>query len=616
MKKKIALVLVLCLLLSWIPISTIGVHAATEITDPESVSGSDYSDAYAAKLDNIFQGTVSLFSDTDSKFPLGSSLPGTYTVAGTISGSQCYIYAQAVYYYLFGDIPYHGEGIGNYWNHSDTVLTNVSEVSYDQFQNAGVAFGAYVRTTGNRDGSYNGQYGHSLIILTYDKDHIIYLDCNAAGDRVIRVWITSWDEFNENLLTQKGRKISHVVQAEGAELKDPVIAPGGAPTTAELSIDKADLSIGEAFTLTLSSDASCDYYLSIVDADSGEIMVEENVSGTYTNAFSKAGHYIARMTASNAAGSLESNAVDFWVFGALPTVASLTASKKELEQGETVTLSVSTDGDYAKITVALFLYNDNYNGLEVCNGVVPNSFSYTPTEIGIYAGYVTVGTHEGSVESNWVVFYVGSYTVQYDANGGTGAPAAQTKYYGKIITLYTTEPVREGFVFLGWAKKADATVPNYQPGDEFAENANVTLYAVWQQNCADGHNYGSWILEKKPTCTEPGIIYRVCDCGQRETLEVPAAGHRFENGTCTACGEADPNQVTMKGDLDLDGNVDAEDLTLLARHVAGIELLADTTALANADVNGDGSIDANDLTVHARFVAGIITDWEVSALTP
>ena len=70
-----------------------------------------------------------------------------------------------------------------------------------------------------------------------------------------------------------------------------------------------------------------------------------------------------------------------------------------------------------------------------------------------------------------------------------------------------------------------------------------------------------------------------------------------------------PQDDVLLGDLDLDGDVDAEDLTILARHVAGIEILTDTTALANADVNGDGSIDANDLTMHARYVAGIITAW-------
>ena len=67
----------------------------------------------------------------------------------------------------------------------------------------------------------------------------------------------------------------------------------------------------------------------------------------------------------------------------------------------------------------------------------------------------------------------------------------------------------------------------------------------------------------------------------------------------------------LKGDLDLDGDVDAEDLTILARHVAGIEELTDETALANADVDGNGEINAEDLTMHARFVAGIVTDWEM-----
>ena len=65
----------------------------------------------------------------------------------------------------------------------------------------------------------------------------------------------------------------------------------------------------------------------------------------------------------------------------------------------------------------------------------------------------------------------------------------------------------------------------------------------------------------------------------------------------------------MKGDLDLDGDVDAADLTLLARHLGRIELLTDSTALDNADVNSDGAIDSYDLTKHARYIGKIITDW-------
>ena len=62
------------------------------------------------------------------------------------------------------------------------------------------------------------------------------------------------------------------------------------------------------------------------------------------------------------------------------------------------------------------------------------------------------------------------------------------------------------------------------------------------------------------------------------------------------------------GDLDLDDDVDADDLTLLASHVAKIDSLTGE-ALLNADVDFDGDVDADDMTQHARYVAKIIADW-------
>lgn len=76
--------------------------------------------------------------------------------------------------------------------------------------------------------------------------------------------------------------------------------------------------------------------------------------------------------------------------------------------------------------------------------------------------------------------YTTKYTIAYSANGGSGAPASQTKTYGTALTLSTTVPTRAGYNFLGWATSSTATTAQYQPGGSYTANAAATLYAVWQ----------------------------------------------------------------------------------------------------------------------------------------
>lgn len=73
------------------------------------------------------------------------------------------------------------------------------------------------------------------------------------------------------------------------------------------------------------------------------------------------------------------------------------------------------------------------------------------------------------------------YTVSYNANGGSGAPSSQSKYYGKTLTLSSTKPSRTGYTFKGWATSASGSVA-YASGASYTANASVTLYAVWQAN--------------------------------------------------------------------------------------------------------------------------------------
>ena len=80
-----------------------------------------------------------------------------------------------------------------------------------------------------------------------------------------------------------------------------------------------------------------------------------------------------------------------------------------------------------------------------------------------------------------VVGSLAKHTVSYNANGGSGAPAAQTKWYGSTLTLSGTRPTRTGHTFQGWATSASGGVV-YQPGQAYGNDANITLYAVWKAN--------------------------------------------------------------------------------------------------------------------------------------
>lgn len=92
-------------------------------------------------------------------------------------------------------------------------------------------------------------------------------------------------------------------------------------------------------------------------------------------------------------------------------------------------------------------------------------------------GSYTNVTSNRTITAQWKII---TYTVSYNANGGSGAPGSQTKTYGVNLTLSSTRPYREGYNFLGWATSKSGAVA-YQPGGTYTNNASVTLYAQWQR---------------------------------------------------------------------------------------------------------------------------------------
>ncbi len=118
----------------------------------------------------------------------------------------------------------------------------------------------------------------------------------------------------------------------------------------------------------------------------------------------------------------------------------------------------------------------------------PTRTGYTFAGWGTTANATSVAYQSNSVYKGdsaitlYAIWKKMTYTVAYNANGGSGTPANQTKTYGVNITLSGTKPTRSGYTFLGWATTANATSATYQPNGTYSSNANVTLYAVWKKN--------------------------------------------------------------------------------------------------------------------------------------
>lgn len=169
------------------------------ITKREEVDGSDFtgSAVLAAALNDIFDGNANVYYDPDfTKMvdtELGSSrVPnngvnryvGPYGENEDNVGTSCWIYANGVYYTLFGECT----GNGTAGEHSEKLdLSNSKDYkfTYENFLTWGVRPepGALIRT----------RCGHSLVILDYDEDYVTILDGNGNGKGLIAIRKMKWD---------------------------------------------------------------------------------------------------------------------------------------------------------------------------------------------------------------------------------------------------------------------------------------------------------------------------------------------------------------------------------------------------------------------------------------
>lgn len=161
----------------------------------------------------------------------------------------------------------------------------------------------------------------------------------------------------------------------------------------------------------------------------------------------------------------------------------------------------------------------------------------------------------------YAVWEANTYTVSYNANGGTGAPANETKKHGTDLTLSSAIPTRENYNFLGWGISASSTTVSYAAGAKYTTNAPVTLYAIWELAYTKPIIYGAVVSRCDSNGTDKddgtyGLITFSWECFHDVTSIIIewAASVGTGSKTLTASGKSGSveNEIFGNGELSAD----------------------------------------------------------------
>lgn len=134
-----------------------------------------------------------------------------------------------------------------------------------------------------------------------------------------------------------------------------------------------------------------------------------------------------------------------------------------------------------------------------------------------------------------------TYTLYYDANGGSGAPPSQSVTSSEFhvwVPISEIIPTRDGYTFMGWANYRTGT-PIYGGNGGYTEclvvhgvDMSTTIYAIWEVH---NHSWGEW------TSNGNGTHTRTCIADSSHTETGNCSGGKAtstEKAVCETCHKA------------------------------------------------------------------------------
>ncbi len=276
-----------------------------------------------------------------------------------------------------------------------------------------------------------------------------------------------------------------------------------APTQYTFSLSATCTSASPTATLS-GSQSGWSYQLYKDGVASGDPKAGTGSALTWTSL--GAGTYLVKTveTSSQASAQIGESATVY----ASTSITSNLVSSRSVNANVSTTVSITATG--ATPTYQWYTCNSDGTGKVAIEGKTTNTFSYTFTNADAPTKYiccVVTGTC-GAVTSNiQTVTITPTYLLTYDANGGSGAPAAAYRP-ATTAALSSTVPTRSNHQFLGWNTKSNGSGTRYAAGASFPMPAQATtLYAEWVESVTLTWNVQVNVEETTITTTSTSSSY-------------------------------------------------------------------------------------------------------------